>query len=101
MLSIWTKHLDTDAEKEQFERGVKNSSWLLERLSKILTDMERDLDRAETNPKTYDIPNWDYRQAHNNGFRQSLNIMQRLINVKEQDDRKLDRTDQSTGNRPQ
>lgn len=89
MFSVWTKHTKTEQEKTDYARSLQNSGWILRDLSKILKDMEEDLDRAETNPKNYEVPNWAYRQAHNNGYRQALNIVNKIINLdqKETDDR--------------
>ncbi len=81
MKTIWTQHLDTDEEKAEFEKSVKHSRWLLDRQYEILCSMERGLDRQEISPKAYDSPNWDYRQAHANGFRQCLNQMKELITL--------------------
>lgn len=89
MFSRWSQHLKTDFEKEQFRSEVQGSKVVLQRQAQILQELEQEIDRVETNPKTYEIPNWDYRQAHNNGFRQCLNIIQKLIDLdqKEPNDR--------------
>lgn len=84
MYTAWTKHCKTPEEKKKFEEGVRSSKTTLDHLIVILDEMEVDLNQAETNPKTYEIPNWDYRQAHNNGYRQCLNHLKRLINLDKQ-----------------
>lgn len=86
MYTMWTRHLSDPKEKEVFERKVQGSKEVLERLMTLLNEQERDLNQTETNLKIYDLPNWDYRQAHNNGFRQCLNIQKKLINLDQQKD---------------
>lgn len=85
MYSVWTKNIHTAEEKEQFKNSLRGSKWVLDRQHEILIELETALDRAETNPKTYDLPNWDYRQAHNNGYRQCLNLIKNLINLDQKD----------------
>ena len=84
MYSIWTKHCKDDTEKEKVQKSIQGSKKTLDILHKILVEMESDLDRAEINPRTYEIPNWDYRQAHNNGYRQCLTTIMKLVNLDQQ-----------------
>lgn len=84
MITKWTSHLKVE-DKKQFEDEVKGSKRVLDRLKDILNESEKELDRSETNPKTYDIPNWDYRQAHNNGYRQCLYIMKKIVDLDQKD----------------
>jgi len=81
MITAWTKHIKDEQEKEKFRKSLTNSRWILDHLKTILTEMESDLDKAELNPKMYELPNWDYRQAHNNGARQYLRIIKNLISL--------------------
>ena len=83
MISKWTSHLSDLEEKERFKSSVHGSRKVLERQMEILDEMIAELNSAETSPKNYEIPNWDYRQAHNNGFRQCLMVMKKLIEIKE------------------
>lgn len=81
MISAWTRHLKTDEEKEKFEKGLRNSKWILDRLSEILTDAEDELSSSEISAKNYDSPSWAYKQAHTNGQRSTLRTLKRLINL--------------------
>jgi len=81
MLLDWTKNLGSEQDKEDFQRRVQNSKEVLDRLSEILTEYEKSLDRSETDLKTYDVPNWDYKQAHKNGYRACLYRIKELINL--------------------
>ena len=83
MLTKWTSHLKDLEEKQRFESSILGSKRVLERLNDIVGELELELNSAEVNPKNYEIPNWDYRQAHNNGFRQCLNVMKKLLKLEE------------------
>lgn len=85
MQSKWTQHLKTEEEKAEFERDIRNSKFILDRLNQILVDMERELDREEISPRAYDLPNWDYRQAHSNGFRQCLSKIKIITTLDQQE----------------
>lgn len=81
MITAWTDHLKDQDEKLQFEKSLRNSKWMLEHLSLLLDKIEKGLDIQELSPRVYDAPNWDYRQAHANGFRQCLSKIKSLINL--------------------
>lgn len=85
MKTVWSNHIQDPDEKVQFEKSVLHSKWILVRLKEILESMERGLDRQEANPKAYDTPNWDYRQAHANGYRQALYSIKDLITLDKQE----------------
>lgn len=81
MITKWTSHLQTDKEKEDFEKEVQGAKRVLDRLKTMVEEQEKELNQAEINTKNYEIPNWDYRQAHNNGYRQCLHIMKRIVDL--------------------
>lgn len=81
MITKWTDHLKTAEEKEQFKSFVLGSKPVLDRLNQILKTMDDEQDSIERNSKMYDLPNWDYRQAHLNGFKDCLNKIQKTINL--------------------
>lgn len=85
MYTKWTSHLKDPKEKERFEGSIIGSRHVLDHLKTILGEMESDLDLAEVNPKYYDTPNWDYRQAHNNGYRQALRYLKKFIDLDKQE----------------
>lgn len=43
--------------------------------------MALEQDSIERNTDTYNIPNWDYRQAHLNGFKDCLNKINKIISI--------------------
>lgn len=81
MITKWTDNLKTDEEKARFKNSVLGSKAVLERLDDILNEMKEDSDNKERNTKTYEIPNWDYRQAHINGFMDCLHKVRFIINL--------------------
>lgn len=85
MKSAWTQHITDDKEKVQFQASVIHSKWILEHLTLLLDKMEEGLEQQELSPRAYDQPNWDYRQAHANGFRQCLQKVKSLITLDQKD----------------
>lgn len=86
MLSKWTQHVKDDPRAiENFEHDMRSFRNVLDRLKSIIEDMEKDLTRAECDPRNYDTPNWDYRQAHNNGYRSALSHIKKFVDLDEQE----------------
>ncbi len=79
MISAWTKHLKTEEDKERFKNQLKGSKAVLERLQELLDEEKSSLETAEISSKIYDSPNWDYKQAHTNGFKAALKMVSKLI----------------------
>lgn len=80
MISKWTQHLKNDKERERFEQSLRSSS-ILDRLRDIITEMEQAAALEEVTTKTYDSPNWDYRQADRNGFKRCLYMFRKLTTL--------------------
>lgn len=91
MITAWTKHLTNPEEKEQYTKSLRNSKWILDHLSDLLTKVETDVTRQEISPRAYDNANWPYRQAHANGFKQAIRTVKQLISLdlKEQYDQPI------------
>ena len=85
MKTVWTQHIENLDEKIQFEKSLLNSKWILDHLNTLLDRLEDGLDHQELSPKAYDQPNWDYRQAHANGFRQCLRKIKLLTTLDQKD----------------
>lgn len=77
----WTKHLSDPEDAARFQNTVLGAKPVLNRLKDLLTEYERSLDRSEMDVTTYESPNWDYKQAHKNGYRACLNRIKELINL--------------------
>lgn len=81
MISAWTKNLSSQDDQERFKQHLLSSRAVLERLQELLDEEKNALDAAEISPKMYDSPNWDYRQAHSNGFKAGLKMVSNLIYI--------------------
>lgn len=81
MISKWTDHLSTEDDKNSFRNSVHGSKLVLDRLKTILQSMALEQDSIERNTEMYSLPNWDYRQAHLNGFRDCLNKINKTITI--------------------
>ena len=84
MYTAWTKHLEDPKERVEFEKTIFGSRRVLDRLKDILKEQEEALNINEVSPKNYEVPNWDYKQAHSNGYRQFLNVLKKLIDLDQQ-----------------
>lgn len=86
MYVAWTKNLRSVDEAESFKNQVRSSKDVLDRVIQLLNEEEASLDRSEIDPKNYDLPNWEYRQAHKNGYRSCLAFVKKLIDLDQQKD---------------
>ncbi len=84
MLTVWTKNLQTQDEKDNFNNQLLGARPVLERLTELLNEKEVELDRSERSLKAYDNPNWAYLQAHKNGCASMLQSVKELINLDQQ-----------------
>jgi hypothetical protein len=80
MISAWTKNLKTSEEVKKFEEAFKAATPVLERFQELLSEKEQEITNQELSSKIYDLPNWDYRQAHFNGFKSAIKLANQLIN---------------------
>lgn len=81
----WYNHIKDPIEQENFRQTIFRSKETLERLDQIMAQLETDLDRIEFSPKFYETPNWDYKQASNNGYRRCLAQIRNLVNLDHKD----------------
>lgn len=65
----WTKHLQNEAERLQFEKTVRASRTALDRLAQLLIEEVEALNNQEANISDYDSAAWSHKQAHRNGQR--------------------------------
>jgi hypothetical protein len=78
MISAWTKHCKSDDEKQQYLESLRRVSWVMEDLRKLVNESVDSIELQETSPKSYDSPNWAYRQAHANGYKQAMRDFMKL-----------------------
>jgi hypothetical protein len=75
----WTKHLDTQEDKDRFYQAVMSAKPVLSRLKDMIDEKLQSMNFQETSQTNYDKPNWQFWQAHQNGFRQCLLSYSKLI----------------------
>lgn len=81
MITAWFTHLETEKEQEQFKKTVESSKPVLDRLNTMIDRELTGLEDSETNPKFYDTPNWDYKQAYSNGFKAGLKMVKTITTL--------------------
>lgn len=81
MISAWTKHCKSQEEKDQYIESLKRVKWVLDDLRTLVQTNVSSIELAETSPKSYDSPNWAYRQAHANGYKQAIADFSKLITL--------------------
>ena len=72
----WCKHLKGE-EAEDFEKFIRSSGPVLERLWDIIDELDRS--DNPTKKVDYNNPSWAYRQADHNGFARALKTIKDLI----------------------
>jgi hypothetical protein len=85
MISAWTKNLKTEEDKERFTKSLMAARHVLDRLNELLEQEKAGLESAEISHKIYDSPNWDYKQAHTNGFKAAIKLVSKLITLDPKD----------------
>jgi len=85
MITAWTKHLKTEEEKKKFEQSLQRAKWVFDHLLQMIRDSKASVEAQEISPKAYDSPNWAYKQAHANGYKQCLADFTKLITLDPKD----------------
>lgn len=75
----WTKHLRTDAEKEQLEKTIRASRTALDRIKQIIEEEVESLNNQEASLTDYTDASWSHKQAHRNGQRAMAKSMIDLL----------------------
>jgi hypothetical protein len=76
---VWTKHLKSAKEKEDFESLLRNSTQVLRRLKQILEEKEKDITSSQLKIEDYDSPSWAFKEAHRHGRQAELKSLRDLI----------------------
>lgn len=81
MIIDWVKHCKSEEERQDYINSLARAKWVLDDLSKLVNSNLVGREAAEISPKTYESPNWAFQQAHNNGYKQALKDVLKLINL--------------------
>lgn len=84
MYTEWTKHLKTREEKDIFENKITSAKEVLTRVGELMDERKNSIDSLDLSVKSFDSPNWAYKQAFNNGFRSCLEIVKKYTNLDQQ-----------------
>ena len=71
-------------DREKFKQEVINSKKVLDKLGKILYNIEESLRTVKE--RDYDSPSWSHKQAHRNGESDMVRRVIELITIVERDD---------------
>lgn len=91
MYTTWTDHITEVKEKEEFKKDIISSKRVLDRLKAVMEEDLETINHKEVNAKSYEIPNWDYKQAHVNGNKAYLYKYLKLIDLDQQKEFTSDR----------
>lgn len=80
----WLVGSKTEEERNQVKQLVMSNTILLDKLCKILYNMEEGKQGSVLGD--YDTPSWAYKQAHINGERAMLKKIIDLVTIKERED---------------
>jgi hypothetical protein len=81
MLTVWTKNLKTEEERQNFNNQLYGARPVLSRLYELLNEKEAELGKTERSKGTYANPNWAYLQAHYNGCASMIASIKELITL--------------------
>jgi hypothetical protein len=78
--TLWVSHLPED-KRDAFKQLILNSNRdpVLGRLLELVETKRESLEASERSAKIYDNPSWAFLQAHNNGMRQALQLIEDLL----------------------
>lgn len=86
-VTAWTKHCKTPEEKTQYLESLRRAEWLLSHIKQLINENAASFENTESSTKIYDNPNWSFRQAHANGYRQALRDFNKLLTLDPQDNK--------------
>ena len=80
--TLWFTDIRSKEDQEQFIQYLSSQSdnRCLVRLKHIISNRRASLENSERNPEIYRDNSWAYLQAHNNGARQALKLIEDLLN---------------------
>lgn len=83
----WTRHLPPE-KREDFEKYIRNSSLLIDRLVDILRTRGVAISSKETSEETFDNPSWSHKEAYLLGRKAELKSILALLDFRTDPERK-------------
>lgn len=75
----WTQDIKDPKEKTKFKESIRNSKFILDKLSQICYNMLEENRTSST--KDYDSPGWAFRQADKVGYERALRDIIKLLQI--------------------
>jgi len=85
MKTIWTSNLTDQEDKERFERLVRSSKPVLNRLDEVLNERMKAIEQIQTGVEIYKQPGWDALLAYYNGSKATIKLLKNIINLDQKD----------------
>lgn len=79
--TAWTQHLQDPQARQDFEKTVRNSNLILERLQGIIRTRIKEINSQSFSVKDFTDPNWSHKQAFHNGEMSQLEKMLDIITL--------------------
>lgn len=81
MIPNWSSHLKDPEDAKRFRQHIYASKGVLDRLSQMADDWEKELDQQETDTDQYSNPSWAALQADRNGYRRAIRRLKKIITL--------------------
>lgn len=75
----WTKHIQGADAKDTFEKTLRASTTIVQRLREILDEDDRGLDAASATIKDFEDPSWSHKQAFRLGEKARIRKIRELL----------------------
>mgnify|MGYP001301555143 CR=1 FL=1 len=85
MKLVWTQHLKTEKEREDFRQALRNSTLLKNRLLQILSERYDAIERRVFKEEDYAEAGWETLQAFRNGKLSTLKEVADLFDFEKKD----------------
>lgn len=76
----WTKHLQSEEEKDRFISLLRNSTQLFTVLRHILQEEMDEMERIEFSLSDFESTDWAFKQAYRNGYRAAMLKQMKMTN---------------------
>lgn len=77
--TVWTRKISDPKKKEEFEKAIRASTTMAQRLLEILDEEEASLDSSSLSVNEFDNPNWALKQAYLMGDKARIKKLRDLL----------------------
>lgn len=79
--TAWTQHIQDPEARKDFEKTVRNSNLILERLQGIIRSRIKEINSQSFSISDFKDPNWSHKQAFRHGEMSQLEKMLDIITL--------------------